>query len=154
MRVAIVPWSVVGRLDNWSPRFVMPYVQFTNTLMSRDVVESQIRFDQVVATLSRHAQDELERLVNEVTQKGEIDLLNLSAKIRKIVFHHTRSNLFKPGEVNAFIEFAADWCHKKWLDRSEKARATADLLSDKEKDLKGKIQTAREKYEREHIEIA
>jgi hypothetical protein len=146
MNAVAASWSVVGRLGNWSPEFVMPYVKFTDALVSGDVAESQARFDQIITTLSRHGRSELETLINEVLEKEKIDLLDLSAKMRRIVFHHTKSSLFGSGEMNAFVKFAADWCHKQWLVRSEEATAVAEDLSTKEKNLKSKIQTAGVQY--------
>ncbi len=120
----------------------MPYAQFIQALKDRDARASEVNLERLVANLSKFHQARLETLINGVADGGAINLDALAAKVREILLHHTKSNLFEEGELELFRQFVADWCSLRWKTKADAARALADEYSAKEAAVKDKIKQA------------
>ena len=154
MRHAIVSFGFLSRLGNWSPDFVMPYLQFTQALKDKKVGDGGDGFEKLISNLSKHQQGELERVFNDFAEKREIDLEGLAAKVRSILLYHTKSSLWGKGELDLFVGFVGEWCFKRWEIKAEEARLLVDDFMAKARSVREKIQKAQNKDERSQTHIA
>jgi hypothetical protein len=142
MKCAAVSASFLFRLGNWSPDFVLPYAQFVQALKDRDVEKRDVSLERLIENLSKHHQSELESLINRVVKMPTINLDELADKVRSILLHHTKSNLWEKGELDLFKNFVAEWCHARWKTKADKAKLLADEFSAKEEIVKKKMKKA------------
>lgn len=138
VKCMVVSSAWLSRLGNWSATFVMPYQRFLDAMkrfggsMDRrrhgDKDDRFELFEDLVAPMKEDQRSALNNLINSLGDSpvDDFDFDALADTVRKIIFRHTKSNLFEHCQEQMFKDFIRDWCVWTWDKKAHEASEVAE----------------------------